>query len=387
MTAPAVLLTVPSLLILGTDAVLAAGPATPVQLAHACLAAGFHAVIPASWGDELIAARVIERLRDADGPRVQCSCPHVAKRLCEHGDAIAPMLLHFVPPAVATAQYLRAAYAPARPHITYAGDCPSAADECIDVWLSVEALMQTFVDRAISLPGQPTEFDSVIPPDRRRHFSDPGGVPSRHVLRQLSTPVEFVELRGDDVIVDLAQQLLAESRSLIDASTQLGCCCSGAIGNVSPEAARARVREQEPPRSTSPVVDHSLRIEIEFVPAMFNLTSPAASPRAFVPHQSKEIGLVADEAALEIDTVARRRSPVGMQRPVLGATPLRRSEGRQLPRAFVARRRSSPRGGLRQSFLRATHPSRFRLRTRWIWIAAGALAVSAGIALLVRFVL
>ena len=45
-------MTVPSVLILGTDAVLAAGPATPVQLVHACRAAGYDAVIPASWGDE-----------------------------------------------------------------------------------------------------------------------------------------------------------------------------------------------------------------------------------------------------------------------------------------------------------------------------------------------
>src|SRR6185295_15572653 len=102
MTAPAVSLTVPSLLVLGTDTVLAAAPATPVQLAHACLASGFQAVIPASWGDELIAARALERLRDIDAPRVQCSCPHVSKRLAEHGEAIAPQLLHFVPPPIAT---------------------------------------------------------------------------------------------------------------------------------------------------------------------------------------------------------------------------------------------------------------------------------------------
>src|SRR5690348_16284732 len=45
--------------ILGTDALLAAAPATPVQLAHACLRGGFANVIPASWGDELIASAVL----------------------------------------------------------------------------------------------------------------------------------------------------------------------------------------------------------------------------------------------------------------------------------------------------------------------------------------
>ena len=47
------------IVILGTDAVLAALPATAVQLAHACIEAGFINVIPASWGDELIAAALL----------------------------------------------------------------------------------------------------------------------------------------------------------------------------------------------------------------------------------------------------------------------------------------------------------------------------------------
>src|SRR6185436_19392880 len=57
-TPPIVSPTVP-IVILGTDALLAALPATPVQLAHACLRAGFANVVPASWGDELIASAVL----------------------------------------------------------------------------------------------------------------------------------------------------------------------------------------------------------------------------------------------------------------------------------------------------------------------------------------
>jgi len=384
MTAPAVSLTVPSLLVLGTDTVLAAAPATPVQLAHACLASGFQAVIPASWGDELIAARALERLRDIDAPRVQCSCPHVSKRLAEHGEAIAPQLLHFVPPPIATAQYLRAVYAPVRPHITYAGGCPAAADEAIDAWLSVAGLMDMLIERGFPVLEQPTEFDSVLPPDRRRHFSEPGGIPSRLALRKLTTPVDLVELRGADVVVDLAQHLLSTSFTLIDASLSLGCFCSGATGDVSAEAARARVREQEPPRAPSPIVDHSMPLVID---AIVHAPSTSPKPPGLRPITAQTTETVPEGVPAAVDTMARRRSPPGISRPGFGATPVRRSDaGRQLPRAFVARRRSSPRSGMRQALIRSRVSSPFAGRPPWVWMAAASVAV-LGLALLFRFVL
>src|SRR5438552_14076510 len=80
--------------ILGTDAILAGQPATPVQLAQACQRAGFSAVVPSSWGDELIATTVLRRAGDAgDGPLVQCSCPLAAHRLLATGAALAPALI------------------------------------------------------------------------------------------------------------------------------------------------------------------------------------------------------------------------------------------------------------------------------------------------------
>src|SRR6187431_2071932 len=81
-----------SIAIIGTDAVLAAFPATPVQLAHACLRAGFANVIPASWGDELIASAVLHRLPEyGNGPAIQCSCPIVAHRLLTVGGDLRPV--------------------------------------------------------------------------------------------------------------------------------------------------------------------------------------------------------------------------------------------------------------------------------------------------------
>lgn len=381
-------MTVPSLLILGTDAVLTAAPATPVQLAHACLAAGYHAVIPASWGDELIAARTIDRCRKTETPLVQCSCPFVARRFAAHGDSIAPMLLSFVAPPVATAAYLRAVYAPNGVHLTFAGGCPSASHESIDVWLSPDELMSALADRGINASAQPTEFDSVLPPDRRRFFSEPGGVPSRSALRHLPTPVEFVELKSEDLVVDLAQHLLSTSRTLIDAAPALGCCCSGAILGVSPEVARARVREHDPPRALAPVVDHAQAIALES-----GLPRPSVSVLAMeVPHRPSMPRLPSlpdapHPSPVVVEAVVRRRSPPG-QRAVLGTMPQTRTEaGRQLPRAYVARRRSSPRG-MRDSVVHnaepPTAPGAQNPGTRWYVIAAIFFAVGLTVAWILR---
>lgn len=323
----------------------------------------------------------MERLRDADGPRVQCSCPLVSKRLATYGDAIAPMVLHFVPPPVATALYVRAAYGDTRVLITYAGDCPSGADDSIDACLTSDGLLQTLADRNIVLAHQPTEFDAVLPPDRRRHYSEPGGVPARAALRQMSTPVDLVELHGDDIIVEAAQQLLASGRILIDLSAPLGCHCSGAIRGVSPAVARARVREQEPPRAASPVVDPALVPEIDASEPEWPATLADSFPARAAGVPFVEPGTERDSMPVAVESPARRRSPAGTIRPVPGATTVRRLEGRQLPRAFVARRRSSPRHGLRQSFMRATGHARIKLPSRWIWMAAAAAATVAAIAL------
>ena len=48
--------------IFGNDAVVAARPASPGQLANACRAAGFDMVVPPSWGDELVAVALLDRL-------------------------------------------------------------------------------------------------------------------------------------------------------------------------------------------------------------------------------------------------------------------------------------------------------------------------------------
>jgi len=363
---------VQSFLILGTDAVLAARPATAVQLAHACAAIGFDVVVPATWGDEIVARTLADRMRVASTPVVQCSCPLVARRFADYAGVLDGMVARLVPPPVAAARYVRGAYNDRSLHITYAGDCPITAPESIDERLSCAALFERLAQRGVDIGVQPTEYDSVIPPDRRRHFSEPGGVPSRDVLRRMTGTIDVIELTSGDASAEVAQHLLSGERALLDIAVAVGCRCSGAGDDDAGGDARARVRAQEPPRAASPVVDHDVAVSVDadMVVAVDHRGEVAAerAPEGFgsIPESNGEAALVLADGA------ARRRSSPGSTRAVMGAMPLTRSDaGRQLPRLYVARRRSSPRG-LRQSVVRREVPSAAPVEerpTRWALIA------------------
>jgi hypothetical protein len=378
--------TAPSLLILGTDTVLAATPATAVQLSHACLAAGFDAVVPASWGDELVAARVLERVQQRDGPVIQCSCPRVLERLAANGDAIEPMLICTVSPAAAAAEYLRAIYAPVHPTITFAGGCAGGASDGIDRWLPPAQLFAYLAERGVSATTQPTEFER-LPPDRRRHHSEPGGTPSRAALQQVDASMRCIEVEASDFVMAVGQHLLSSERVLLDLAPALGCLCAGAAQGTSVIRARARVREHEPPRAPSPIVDHA-------VPVVLDAELPRirrSAPQPIVASAIAEVALSASRSSAPIATVApppppteppRRRSPTGLPRPVFGAAPRSsRPDGRALPRAYVARRRSSPRG--MRTIPGDGGESDGGLRGRLWWTVGGVIA-GAGLVILLR---
>ena len=369
--------TAPSLLILGTDTVLA-GPATAVQLAHACLAAGYEAVIPATWGDELVAEHALRRVQDSEDPLVLCACPLVSQRLGDDAPALAPMLVCTASPPVATALYLRKLYSPSAVHITYAGGCPGGGDESIDVHLSAQDLVAELASRGIDASAQPTEFDSILPPDRRRFFSEPGGMPSRSALRDVSRDVALHELGPDDLVMTLAQQLLERAHALIDIAPALGCVCGGALSTRNPQAARSDVRAVEPPRATSPILDHSITIAIGRSNAVLS-HRVHREPETVAPFEP------VDASPTPVAISARRSSP-GTNRAVLGVMPQARTEpGRQLPRAYVARRRSTPRSlkalGSRNSGATAT-TTQWRV---WWWLVVGLLAVGSGVGALSLF--
>jgi hypothetical protein len=269
------------------------------------------------------------------------------------------------------ARYLRAAHAPGKPRITYVGRCPGAADEVIDARLTPDELLAMLADRQILLDEQPRVYDSVIPPDRRRYRSQPGGLPTPDMLWSASeggASRSLVELYGDDLPVELAQHLLAGRPVLIDCAPKLGCVCSGAASGVDPADARTRVVALEPPRATGPVVDEQLVIETALaLPASprsaIDVVAPSGGPggghgddvpaadsRERVIHH-EEVGThsptasTADSGHASSPAMPRRYSPSrGIARAGAGTLPTARDAGgRQLPRTYVAHRRSPPR--------------------------------------------
>jgi hypothetical protein len=261
---------VPSVAIVGNDVVLAAAPATPVQLAHACLRRGFTVAVPASWGDELVAAEGLRRLASRDrGPAVMCVCPFVRSRLLATGPDLAPFLVSLVSPPVATARYLRTLYGDHGVHITYIGGCPSGEDETIDARLTPNDFLADLADHGIALSEQPLVFDSIVPPDRRRWCSLPGGVPSAEVLGSETDARTLVEIERDDASTVLAQHIITYEHVLLDLAPSLGCACSGAVGPVPSRNARAAVTALEPPRALGPIIDAA---------AVVALDAPVGSP-------------------------------------------------------------------------------------------------------------
>lgn len=337
--------------ILGADAMLAALPATPVQIAHACLAAGYDVAVPASWGDELLAAECLRQLAER-GPRpaVMCSCPHVRAELLAVGPDLAPVLVSLVPPPVAVARYLQALYGRDRLHLTYVGGCPGARDEVIDAAATPGEFFSSLAAAGISLTDQPRVFDSVLPPDRRRFYSTAGGVPSAEQLWSVGNGRSLVELDGEDYLIELAQHLLSHECALIDLAPRLGCACSGAATAIPARSARAAVAVIEPPRAASAVIDVTVVVDV-LHPIDTGSTGtdvsagelgtivdvpPARGAGRVSPPEADRVGHRAVAATL---LAVRRRSPVAGIRAQQLTVPMARVAGRTLPRAYVARRR------------------------------------------------
>jgi hypothetical protein len=258
----------PSIVILGTDAVAAALPATAIQLVHAATKAGYSLAVPSSWGDELIAAAVLDRLRDPNDPVssgrepvILSTCPAVDKRIGEGNASLARHMLSFTAPPVATALYLRAAYQPTKVRITYVGRCSAPDAGAIDERLAPDAFLSRLAARGIVLSEQPGYFDSMIPPDRRRFLSLAGGVPAPRWAAEVGR--ELVELDPEHFGRSLTSELLSGRRTLIDPTPALGCPCTGeGCGVGTPGKARHDLALHEPPRSATPILDEAICLDL-----------------------------------------------------------------------------------------------------------------------------
>jgi hypothetical protein len=247
--------------IVGNDMMLAALPARPVQLAHAVRACGFDLVVPVSWGEELIAGQALAALRSAgDRPVVFCACPRVRTRLLHAGPELAPRLFSCVPPPVAAARYLRALQPDATIRITYLGACEGAKDPSIDARVSPADFLRHLEASGVSLLRQSSVFDSIVPPDRRRYLSTPGGLPTAERVAQSSASYRLVSADASDLAADIADRLIADEPVLLDVALPLGCSCAGADYTEKGQSPREMIASLEPPRATAPVVDSDVPI-------------------------------------------------------------------------------------------------------------------------------
>ena len=249
--------------ILGNDLLLAARPARPWQVVHGALALGFDEVLPVSWGEELVAAHLLQRLAERPGePVIPTACPAIRQRLLASGDDLAPFLLDVAAPAVAAARYARAVAGERALHVTLVGGCRDLRDPAIDVQLAPQDFLERLAARGIDLERQPTVFDAVLPADRRRCFSIPGGLPHPEAVALYATPRPHHRVTAD-LGASVADLLLAGVPAVIDLRAALACpSCGGASGSAA-ESTDALLEQLEPPRSPSPVIDHDVPVSVE----------------------------------------------------------------------------------------------------------------------------
>lgn len=252
-----------AVLVVGTDTLIEALPARPIQLAHACGALGFDLVIPLSWGDELVAEAALRSLESrSPGPAVLCSCPLVRQRLLQYGADLEGALVSLAPSPAAVARHLRATVGDRLGSLSFVGRCPGATKPDYDVAYDPPALFSILKDRGILVEKQPVTYLDRLPPDRRRFVSLPGGCPAPEHLWQRCNEMNLVEVESSDLAIELAQHLVSPHPVLVDVAATLGCHCCGVTPSTADFSVRVAVASLEPPRSITPIVTDAVIPEL-----------------------------------------------------------------------------------------------------------------------------
>jgi hypothetical protein len=249
--------------IIGTDTLLTARPVDWVQLTRACQLAGFDFVAPVSWGEELIAMHLGERMSGSGigngesgitggSAMVAMSCPFVGEAL--RGNPAVTPVAKTVSPPVACARYLRAAFRPRPVHVTYVGACPGAVHPEVDQEYLPEVLFARMAEAGIDLSALPHHLDAQLPVERARYASLPGGAPNPDWL-MARAGARLVE--AAPITVDAVAQAFKGEAMLIDLAPGCRCVCA---------RDRFRAAQLEPPRSSGPVVKVGVAVTDEVAP-------------------------------------------------------------------------------------------------------------------------
>ena len=162
---------------------------------------------------------------------------------------------------------------------------------------------------ASSLARSRTASNALVPLDRRRFYSLPGGAPtSDHIERAARR--ELIELAGDDIVLELTQQLIDQTPALLDLAPSLGCACAGAGEHAARGNARAALLTLEPPHARQRVLDPSVQVDVSqtLVEACALQSSAAEEPAELVVHLAADAA-PAPEGVIEIvDAPAMRET-------------------------------------------------------------------------------
>jgi hypothetical protein len=328
---------VPTLAVLGPDVVVAAVPATQAQLVAACTLLGFDAVVPGSWGDELIAEATLRHLGPRGGETVVlCACP-VAHAVAAGDPRLSRHVLSLVAPGVAVARYVRMLYAPSRVRITYLGHCTGVTERDVDDMRSVAWVFDMLAARGVD----PTVLPDEPAPGHRRYQSLPGGTPHPDQLRQ-AVRHELITVSGDDAAELAAAHIARGDVALVDLSAASACGCTGGAmrGDFSPRAVLERL---EPPRATGDVLSPTIRPDLTLgaarVVAAMAYRPAATSAAGDREVQLPTVGFSGAPGSPHTPPARRRSRTSGIMRAIGGLAPATRSgEGRSLPRAYLGHR-------------------------------------------------
>lgn len=248
--------------VLGNDALLAARPGSPLQLERAVRRAGYDFVVPASWGEEAVAARVAAVARERRVPVVPAHCPFVAECLRQI-PGVQDRCLEGVSPPVAAARLVRLLLEGRVVSLTYVGDCPGAALGGYDRLFASDVFVAWLRDRGLAPERQLPYLENVLPSYRSRFCSLPGGIPAPTWLQY-----QGLEWREAAPVTVLAA-LQAGRPDIIDLEPACGCVCA---------RQRDLVSSLEPPPSREPIVSPGLDLQLEDGAAVRCAGGPTTDP-------------------------------------------------------------------------------------------------------------
>ncbi len=269
-------------LILGTEAAAHFYPATPEQVVNACYACGFQTVTRGVIGDELVASEYLRLWHEENwGTLIRSTDQVVVDAFRSLHPELVPYLAPVTTPAVAEARYLRGLWGKGL-LVVYAGVGPVAGANELDAALTFGDLERIFALRGVSPLTQPTVFTRV-PQERRRHLSAAGGMPLAMLEEMRQSSRRFLKLRGLDGLKGLARAVVVDRIDLgfVDILSSDGALDFPLAGpREELYWRRAVVRNSEPPRSTTPVVENQVKASIGAVFAF--RTRPARVDQAKV---------------------------------------------------------------------------------------------------------